>query len=527
VAIVALPTPSLADGFSVQITAPPAGSTVHETVEVDATSQGTVTSVSFDWSADGGSTWQAVGTDAVADDDQWSVAWDTDSFSGPAQLRAIASDGATTSAPSVEPVTVDNAGPTVELDVSPSPFSPNGDTVKDVASVTVTVSELSALVVTVANSHGTVVKALVSGKRVGPGATNLAWHGRVLTNGRWHPVADGTYTVSATATDDLGNQGSAAVPVIVDTTPPAVRWRSITPEPLRTAGPLHLSFRATDRNGPLSVEISAWDQTGRVAQKPALSAKPGTRTVTWRPAYADGGALIPGLYQGQVAATDAAGNSSVSPFEPFRILRPVTTSVFHDLTRVGNRVALTFDDCNFGHAWTGILDTLDAFHVKGTFFCIGTNVERYPAQARRTVADGMTIGSHTRDHAQLTRLSYAAVRSEVLYDQNAWWKVAHATPAPYFRPPYGSFDATVLKAAGSAGYLRTMIWDVDPQDWADPGVSVIVDRVLSHAHPGMIVVMHVKPQTAAALPALLRGLASRGLRQVSLTELFQAAGYHA
>src|SRR5206468_4096573 len=100
-AVVALPTRSLADSFSVQLTAPPAGSTVHGSVEVDATTQGTVASVSY-WSGDGGSTWQAIGTDAVADDDQWSVAWDTDSFSGPAQLRAIASDGAAASAPSVE-----------------------------------------------------------------------------------------------------------------------------------------------------------------------------------------------------------------------------------------------------------------------------------------------------------------------------------------------------------------------------------------------------------------------------------------
>src|SRR6266487_3198314 len=102
VAVLALPTPSLADGFSVQLTAPPAGSVVHGTVEVDATTQGTVTSVSFDWSSDSGSTWQAIGTDAVADDDQWSIQWDTDSFSGPAELRAIASDGTSTSAPSVE-----------------------------------------------------------------------------------------------------------------------------------------------------------------------------------------------------------------------------------------------------------------------------------------------------------------------------------------------------------------------------------------------------------------------------------------
>ena len=527
VAVLAVPTASLADGITVELTAPPPGSTVQGTIEVDAATQGTVTSVSFDWSSDGGATWQPIGTDAVADDDRWSISWNTDSFSGPAELRAIATDGAITSAPATESVTVDNRALAVTVSVSPSPFSPNGDTHKDVSTVTETLSEPATLDVLVTNSAGDVVKALVSAKHEPAGALHLKWRGRVLVNGKWTPVPDGTYTVTATATDDLGNHATAADQVVVDTTPPAFAWRAIRPETLRKVGPLHFSFRATDRSDPLKATLSVWDLTGRVAQNPGLSVKPGKRTLTWSPTYADGSPLIPGLYQGQIVATDAAGNAAVSPFRAFRVLRPVATTVFHDLTGMGNRVALTFDDCNFGEAWTSILNTLQDFGVKGTFFCIGTNVERFPIQARRTVADGMTIGSHTRDHAQLTRLSYAAVRAEVVYDQNAWWKVAHATPAPYFRPPYGSFNHRVLRAAGSAGYLRTMIWDVDPQDWADPGVSVIVDRVLSHAHAGMIVVMHVKPQTAAALPAILRGLASRRLRQSSLTELFQAAGYHA
>ncbi|MDP9342495.1 MAG: polysaccharide deacetylase family protein [Actinomycetota bacterium] len=526
-ALVALPTRSLADAFSVQLTSPPAGATVFGTEEVDATTQGTVTSVSFDWSSDGGATWQPIGTDSVADDDQWSATWDTGSFSGPAELRAIASDGSTTSAPSTESVTVDNTTVFVTLSSAPPVFSPNGDGHLDVAKVTVMVSKPVILDVSVTTLDGTLVKALVSGRQVQAGAAHLTWRGRHLVDGHWRPVADGPYTVAALATDDVGTQGTARTTVDVDTTPPTFAWGGISPEPLRRDGRLRYSFRAADLDAPLKVTLSVWDLTGRVAEKTGYNLKSGPWKLSWRPAYSDGSALIPGLYQGQVTITDQAHNTTVSPFEPFRVLRPVTTTVFHDLTGVGNRVALTFDDCNFGDAWTSILNTLDSFRVKGTFFCIGANVERYPSQARRTVADGMTIGSHTRDHPDLTRLPYAAVRAEVLFDQNTWWKVAHATPAPYFRPPYGSFDPTVLRAAGSAGYLRTMIWDVDPQDWADPGVPVIADRVLSHAHAGMIVVMHVKPQTAAALPSILRGLASRGLRQVSLTEMFQAAGYHA
>jgi peptidoglycan/xylan/chitin deacetylase (PgdA/CDA1 family) len=55
---------------------------------------------------------------------------------------------------------------------------------------------------------------------------------------------------------------------------------------------------------------------------------------------------------------------------------------------------------------------------------------------------------------------------------------------------------------------------------------VIAQRVLSNVRPGSIVVMHLKPQTAAALPAILRGLKARGYEAVSLPELFRAAGHH-
>ena len=111
-------------------------------------------------------------------------------------------------------------------------------------------------------------------------------------------------------------------------------------------------------------------------------------------------------------------------------------------------------------------------------------------------------------------------------DQAAWWSVAAWTPSPYFRPPYGAYDAEVLAAAGGAGFPRVIIWDLDPQDWANPGVSVIVSRVLSAARAGSIVVMHVEPQTASALPAIISGLRARGLEPVSLACLFRAAGYH-
>jgi len=95
---------------------------------------------------------------------------------------------------------------------------------------------------------------------------------------------------------------------------------------------------------------------------------------------------------------------------------------------------------------------------------------------------------------------------------------------PYCRPPYGAFNAATIRASAAAGYCRVILWDVDPQDWSQPGAGVIASRVLSHVRPGSIVCMHLTPQTAAALQAILRGLRARGFKCVSLPELFRAAG---
>jgi peptidoglycan/xylan/chitin deacetylase (PgdA/CDA1 family) len=85
-------------------------------------------------------------------------------------------------------------------------------------------------------------------------------------------------------------------------------------------------------------------------------------------------------------------------------------------------------------------------------------------------------------------------------------------------------NSSTTSASAAIGFYRVILWDVDPQDWSEPGSGVIASRVLSHVHSGAIVCMHLRPQTAAALPAILSGLKARGYKCVSLPELFHAAG---
>jgi peptidoglycan-N-acetylglucosamine deacetylase len=107
------------------------------------------------------------------------------------------------------------------------------------------------------------------------------------------------------------------------------------------------------------------------------------------------------------------------------------------------------------------------------------------------------------------------------------WRRLGASAAPYFRPPYGSYDRTAISAAGRAGYSFVVLWSVDTRDWERPGSATIANRVLSSARPGSIVLMHVLPQTAAALPRILAGLERKHLRPATLDQLLHLPGARA
>jgi peptidoglycan/xylan/chitin deacetylase (PgdA/CDA1 family) len=190
----------------------------------------------------------------------------------------------------------------------------------------------------------------------------------------------------------------------------------------------------------------------------------------------------------------------------------------------GRRVALTFDDGAAG-PWRRILRTLKAWGARATFFVLGPYVSANPELARRTLTEGHAVGSHGWSHAVMTGLTAAQVRRELERSSVPWWTAAHATPAPYLRPPYGRYDRRTRRVAGALGFTRLVLWDVDPEDWRSPRAAVIARRVLRNVRPGSIVLLHIKRRTASALPAILRGLRARDLRPVSLPELFRAAGY--
>lgn len=175
-------------------------------------------------------------------------------------------------------------------------------------------------------------------------------------------------------------------------------------------------------------------------------------------------------------------------------------------------VALTFDD-GPDPAWTPqVLDVLDRYGVKGTFFVTGVQVQRHPDLARAIVARGHSIANHTWSHPDLTRLSNSAVADQLVATSN----IIRSTTGYVVscaRPPYAEVNSRVDQLIADHG-MRPAMWSVDTEDWRRRGTGSIIGRA-GAAGPDAVVLMHDgggdRSQTIAALPRVIESLQSRGL----------------
>ncbi|HEY5505916.1 MAG TPA: polysaccharide deacetylase family protein, partial [Coriobacteriia bacterium] len=188
-------------------------------------------------------------------------------------------------------------------------------------------------------------------------------------------------------------------------------------------------------------------------------------------------------------------------------------------------VALTFDDGPWRDSTDAILAELKAAGVRATFFMTGTQLRNRPVTARRVLAAGMEIGTHSNTHKLLGHASKALVRSEIGGGVAQMQRTLGITPL-WYRPAGGSVSGFVRSETKRRG-LRLILWTIDPRDWSRPGVSTIVSRVLGRVRPGSVILMHDgggdRSQSVAALAKILHGLAARGYRMVTLSELYHVS----
>jgi peptidoglycan/xylan/chitin deacetylase (PgdA/CDA1 family) len=185
----------------------------------------------------------------------------------------------------------------------------------------------------------------------------------------------------------------------------------------------------------------------------------------------------------------------------------------------GNSVALTFDDGPVAGVTDPILDHLKRHGARATFFQIGRQIELHPDLARRVVEEGHEVGNHTATHPRLSTLDLDGVRVEIEKTEEI---IKHQLPRHWhwFRPPFACLRQEQLSVVKSLG-LTAVYWSVNSKDWKGRPAEEIAARVLQRVGPGDVILLHDRPTVTVEVVALiLRGLDERGLRSVTLSELF-------
>lgn len=182
-------------------------------------------------------------------------------------------------------------------------------------------------------------------------------------------------------------------------------------------------------------------------------------------------------------------------------------------------IALTFDD-GPGKYTDTLLNELDKYDARATFFMLGENAKKYPELIEKMEKIGCEIGNHSTTHANLVKLDDNGVKQEIETTQEA---VAEAVGygATVLRPPYGSVDERVKGMAN----LPVIMWSLDTLDWKKKDAAKITNYVLNYVGDGDIVLMHdIHSFSVESALTLIPQLIERGYQLVTVSELAEARG---
>lgn len=194
---------------------------------------------------------------------------------------------------------------------------------------------------------------------------------------------------------------------------------------------------------------------------------------------------------------------------PPRLLKALfSQAMVWDLPLEKQKIFLTFDDGPHPEITPRVLDLLDQYHARATFFLLGKNVASYPQLMHRILKAGHSVGNHTWSHPDGWRTS----QKDYLGNVN---QGAALIPSRLFRPPYGRLKPGQLRQLRREGY-QVVMWSYLTGDYrTDIAGEILLRRALQSIHAGSVVVLHDSGQAAGnclyLLEAILAHFSQQGL----------------
>ena len=215
-------------------------------------------------------------------------------------------------------------------------------------------------------------------------------------------------------------------------------------------------------------------------------------------------------------------------FSPSLRIQSVATTKrklpIYSVERQEKQIAISFD-CAWGVDYTDkILDELDRHDVKCTWFAVEFWVEKYPEYAKKIVERGHELGTHSKTHPYMSKLSKAEMLAELQSSSSAIEKTTGVVPT-LFRPPYGDYNDLLIETCEGLN-LYPIQWDVDSLDWKNLSATEISLRIINGVKPGSIILCHNNGlHTAEALPMIFSTLQNRGYEFVPIGQLIYKTNY--
>lgn len=186
-------------------------------------------------------------------------------------------------------------------------------------------------------------------------------------------------------------------------------------------------------------------------------------------------------------------------------------------------IALTFDDGPHPKETDKVLDVLNKYNVKATFFIAGKHAKWYTNPLIRASKDGHEIGNHTFNHPDISNLSLSQIEEEIVKCEDTLVEITGKKPT-LFRPPYGSYKRSDLEEIAKKHDYKIILWTtIDARDWENPPASTIASTIINKAKNGDIILLHdyATNNTVEALDRIIPEMQKRGFQFVTVSELLE------
>jgi polysaccharide deacetylase family sporulation protein PdaB len=196
----------------------------------------------------------------------------------------------------------------------------------------------------------------------------------------------------------------------------------------------------------------------------------------------------------------------------------------YSVQRQDKTVAISFDAAWGNEDTQALIDILNKYGVKATFFVVGAWVDKYPESVKALADAGNEVMNHSSDHAHFSKLSSEEITANINSANDKIEAVTGVRPT-LFRCPYGEYDDHVITAVNAMN-MKAIQWSVDSLDWQGISAREITDRVLKNVKPGSIILFHnAAEHTPEALPGILEKLIADGYKIVPISQLLLTGEY--